>query len=58
MYADHKTPLVKEHYETGGIDRGKMRSVEAVQPQCPNCSNGQGGDLSKYGREMKGKLTK
>jgi hypothetical protein len=58
MYTDHKTPLVKEHYETGGIDRVKMRSVEVVQPQCPNCSNGQGGNLSKYGREMKGKLTK
>jgi RHS repeat-associated protein len=56
MYADHKTPLVKEHYETGSIDRVRMRSVTAVQPQCPRCSNGQGGDLQKYGREMKGKL--
>jgi RHS repeat-associated protein len=51
MYADHKAPLVKQHYEGGGIDKGQMRSPDAVQPQCPTCSNRQGADLSRYSRE-------
>ena len=51
--ADHKYPLVKEHYETGTIDTKQMRSVDAVQPQCPSCSSKQGAEMSKYSREMK-----
>jgi hypothetical protein len=51
MHADHKDPLVKQHYERGGIDKTQMRSPEAVQPQCPTCSNRQGADLSRYSRE-------
>lgn len=51
MNADHKDPLVKQHYEGGGIDKTEMRSVDAVQPQCPTCSNKQGADLSRYSRE-------
>jgi hypothetical protein len=50
--ADHKTPLVKEHYETGTIDTTRMRSVDAVQPQCPTCSARQGADMSRYSREQ------
>jgi len=51
MRADHKDPLVKQHYEGGGIDKAQMRSPDAVQPQCPTCSNRQGADLSRYSRE-------
>lgn len=51
--ADHKLPLVKEHYETGAIDKDRMRSLDAVQPQCPTCSNRQGAELSRYGREQR-----
>ena len=50
--ADHKRPLVKEHYETGHIDTSQMRSLDAVQPQCPTCSGRQGADLSRYSREQ------
>jgi RHS repeat-associated protein len=56
MYADHKTPLVMEHYQTGTIDKVKMRSLEAVQPQCPTCSSKQGADMSRYSKEMKQKI--
>lgn len=53
QHADHKKPLVEEHYETGGIDKQRMRSNDAVQPQCPTCSNRQGARLSQYSRQMK-----
>jgi hypothetical protein len=56
QYADHKTPLVKEYYETGKIDVDKMRSVDAVQPQCPGCSNRQGAEMRKYSVEKKEEL--
>jgi RHS repeat-associated protein len=58
QYADHKTPLVVEHYKTGGIDKQRMRSVDAVQPQCPTCSSRQGGILSQYSKEMKDSISK
>ena len=32
MFADHKWPLVQEHYETGRINKRRMRRVNAVQP--------------------------
>lgn len=51
--ADHKTPLVKEYYETGTIDKTKMRSLDAVQPQCPTCSARQGAEMSRYSRQQK-----
>jgi hypothetical protein len=51
--ADHKTPLVQEHYETGTINLESMRSVDAVQPQCESCSAKQGGQMSAYSKEMK-----
>ena len=54
--ADHITPLVKEYYQTGGIDLDWMRSVDAVQPQCPLCSARQGADLSRYSRSMRTSL--
>ncbi|MEI2732705.1 MAG: hypothetical protein V9G08_12035 [Dermatophilaceae bacterium] len=44
--ADHVDPLVKEYYRTGTIDMQRMRSLEAVQPQCPTCSARQGAPLS------------
>ena len=53
MVADHKTPLVKEHYETGTIDKTKMNSLDAVQPQCSTCSSKQGAEMSKYSKEQK-----
>lgn len=51
--ADHKNPLVKEYYETGTIDKAKMRSVDAVQPQCPTCSARQGAEMSRYSKQQK-----
>jgi RHS repeat-associated protein len=53
MNADHKQPLVKEYYETGKIDKAKMKEVESVQPQCPTCSSRQGAELKKYSQEQK-----
>jgi hypothetical protein len=55
MVADHKNPLVKEHYETGSINKKNMRSVDAAQPQCTTCSAQQGGKLKKYSMEQKKK---
>ncbi|HFC8523342.1 TPA: polymorphic toxin-type HINT domain-containing protein [Neisseria subflava] len=57
MIADHKNPLVVEYYETGTIDKSKMRAIESVQPQCPTCSAKQGGRLSQYSKEQKRKLS-
>lgn len=56
MNADHKTPLVKEHYQRGTIDKTRMRQKDALQPQCPTCSNRQGADLSRYSREQRKRL--
>ena len=56
MIADHKEPLVKEHYRTGKIDKTKMKAVDSVQPQCPTCSARQGADMSKFSKEQKKKL--
>ena len=54
--ADHKKPLVEEYYETGQVDRKKMKSTNAVQPQCPTCSAKQGGRLSGYSKGKKKEL--
>jgi hypothetical protein len=51
--ADHIFPLVREFYETGRINMFRMRSLEAVQPQCPFCSARQGGLLSSFSRQMR-----
>jgi len=53
QYADHKFPLVKEHYRNGTIDLQRMRSLNAVRPQCPGCSNEQGGVLAAWSRKMR-----
>jgi RHS repeat-associated protein len=54
MNADHVQPLVEEFYQNEGqIDLERMKSVEAVQPQCPTCSNRQGGFLAGFARAMK-----
>jgi RHS repeat-associated protein len=50
--ADHKDPLVEQHYR-GGVDKDKMRSPDAVRPQCQNCSNQQGGYLSGFSKALK-----
>ena len=55
MVADHKTPLVKEHYETGKIGTKKMRDVNSVQPQCTTCSAKQGAEMSKSSKAQKKK---
>lgn len=54
--AGHKEALVKEHYETGTIDKDRMRSLDAVQPECPTCSAREGAEMSRYSREMKTRL--
>jgi hypothetical protein len=51
--ADHKEPLVVEHYRTGGVDKTKMRDVGSVQPQCTTCSARQGGYMSQFSKAMK-----
>jgi CTP:molybdopterin cytidylyltransferase MocA len=51
--ADHIDPLVKEYYRTGTIDVSRMRSLEAVQPQCPTCSARQGASLRQYSIAMR-----
>lgn len=54
--ADHKDPLVVEHYRTGHVDTARQSSVGAVQPHCPSCSASQGGQLSGFSRRMKNLL--
>jgi hypothetical protein len=54
--ADHKKPLVQEYYETGTIDKATMRSLDAVQPQCPTCSAKQGAEMSQYSKNKKKEL--
>ena len=51
--ADHKDPLVIQHYRDGKVDTDKMRSLDAVQPQCQNCSNQQGGFLSNLSKSLR-----
>ena len=56
QYADHIDPLVIEYYSTGTINTTRMRSVAAVQPQCPTCSNRQGATLSRFSVQVKNLL--
>jgi hypothetical protein len=51
--ADHKDPLVVQYYRDGSIDLEKAKSLDAVQAQCPDCSNKQGGTLSAFSGRMK-----
>ena len=51
--ADHIDPLVKEYYRTGSIDPNRMKSLDAVQPQCPTCSARQGAVLSRFSIQMR-----
>lgn len=51
--AGHKKALVQEHYQTGTINKQKMRSVDAVRPECPTCSAKEGAAMSRYSRAMK-----
>lgn len=54
--ADHIDPLVNEYYRTGSIDLERMRSLDAVQPQCPTCSARQGAELSRYSVRIRNEL--
>jgi hypothetical protein len=54
--AGHKKALVEEYYETGTIDQQRMRSLDAVRPECPTCSAREGAEMQRYSREMKEKL--
>jgi len=54
--AGHRISLVQEHYETGTIDRVRMRVIAAVDPECPTCSARQGAELSLYSRVMRRRL--
>lgn len=51
--AGHKKALVEEYYETGEIDRTRMRSTDAVQSECPTCSAREGAEMSRYSREQR-----
>jgi RHS repeat-associated protein len=51
--ADHKDPLVVQHYREGKVNVEQQRQVDAVQPHCQTCSARQGGMLSNFSRAMK-----
>lgn len=51
MVADHNPPLVQEYYETGMINIEKMKSLDAIRPQCLGCSRIQGGTMSSYSKQ-------
>ena len=53
--AGHKKALVKEYYETGGINKEEMRSLDAAQPECPTCSAKEGAEMSQYSKQQKKK---
>jgi hypothetical protein len=56
MVANHKKALVEEYYQTGKIDKMKMRATGSVNSHCPTCSAKSGGRLSHYSKQMKAKL--
>jgi RHS repeat-associated protein len=51
--AGHKKALVEEYYETGTIDKKRMRSLDAIQPECPTCSAKEGADMARFSRQKK-----
>jgi hypothetical protein len=53
MRANHIEPLVQQYYRTGAIDTTKMRSLDAVNAQCPTCSARQGGFMANFSKVMK-----
>jgi RHS repeat-associated protein len=54
--AGHKKALVEEYYETGKIDIERMRSLDAVQPECPTCSAREGADMRRYSLQKRDEL--
>ncbi len=52
-FAGHKKALVEEYYETGTIDKTKMRSNNAIQPECTTCSSQEGAVMSRYSKQKK-----
>ena len=53
MNANHIDPLVVQYYRDGTIDTLQMRSLNAVNAQCPTCSAIQGANLSRFSRFMR-----
>jgi RHS repeat-associated protein len=51
--AGHKKALVEEYYETGTIDKVRMRRTDAVQPECQTCSSREGAEMSRFSRKKK-----
>ncbi len=56
MYAGHKEALVREHYRTGTINKIRMRSIDAVRPECPTCSGREGAEMARYSKVMKSQI--
>jgi RHS repeat-associated protein len=56
MVAGHKKALVEEYYETGTIDRERMRGTDAVRSECPTCSAREGAEMSRYSQQKKKEL--
>lgn len=55
--AGHKKDLYQEYYENNGkIDMKKARSKDAVQPECPTCSNKGGAEARKKSMEIRKRL--
>jgi len=54
--ADHKTPLIVQHYRDGAINSVDQAALSAVQPHCPRCSAIQGGLLAGFSRKMRALL--
>ena len=52
MVAGHKKALVIEYHQTGTIDKQRMRSIDAIQPECKTCSAREGGMLSAFSKNM------
>lgn len=58
MFAGHKEALAREYYRTGTIDKARMRSSDAVRPECPTCSNREGSVMRLYSITMKNQIPK
>lgn len=51
--ADHRDPLVVQHYREGSVDVEAQSRPDAVQPHCPDCSASQGGQLGAWARRQR-----
>jgi RHS repeat-associated protein len=53
QYVNHKTPLVKEYYQTGRIDVAKAKDLSSINSHCPTCSAKEGAEMSRYSVNMR-----